>query len=54
VRYFSEASSIDFSNSVVYGMKTLGALVKYTSQCLGIKRYPIFQRNGEAEGAGKG
>ena len=45
VRYFSEASSIDFSNSVVYGMKTLGALVKYVNQNLGIKRYPLFQRN---------
>ena len=45
VRYFSEASSIDFSNSVVYGTKTLGALVKYVNQNLGIKRYPLFQRN---------
>jgi glycosyltransferase involved in cell wall biosynthesis len=50
VRYFSEASSIDFSNSVVYGMKTLGALVKYVNQNLGIKSYPLFQRNdAEAE-----
>ena len=45
VRYFSEASSIDFSNSVVYGMKTLGALVKYVNQNLGIKSYLLFQRN---------
>jgi hypothetical protein len=45
VRYFSEASSIDFSNSVVYGTKTLGALVKYVNQSLGIKSYPLFQRN---------
>jgi glycosyltransferase involved in cell wall biosynthesis len=44
VRYFSEASSIDFSSSVVYGMKTLGALVKYVNQSLGIKNYPLFQR----------
>jgi hypothetical protein len=27
VRYFSEASSIDFKNSTVYGLKTLGALL---------------------------
>jgi hypothetical protein len=54
VRYFSEASSIDFKNSTIYGLKTLGALVKYINQCMGIKRYPIFQRNGEAAGAGKG
>jgi len=26
-------------------MKTLGALVKYINQCLGIKRYPLFERN---------
>ena len=45
VRYFSEASSIDFSNSVVYGTKTLGALVKYVNQNLGIKSYTLFQRN---------
>ncbi len=45
VRYFSEASSIDFSNSVVYGLKTLGALVKYINQNLGIKSYSLFQRN---------
>lgn len=42
VRYFSEASSIDFSNSVVYGLKTLGALVKFISQNAGIKKYPLF------------
>ena len=29
VRYFSEASSIDFKNSTVYGLKTLGALLFY-------------------------
>lgn len=45
VRYFSEASSIDFSNSVVYGLKTLGALVKFINQNLGIKSYPLFQRS---------
>jgi hypothetical protein len=27
VRYFSEASSIDFKNSTVYGLKTLGTLL---------------------------
>ena len=42
VRYFSEASSIDFSNSVVYGLKTLGALVKFINQNTGIKKYPLF------------
>jgi|WetSurMetagenome_2_1015567.scaffolds.fasta_scaffold1787647_1 hypothetical protein len=54
VRYFFEASSIDFKNSTVYGLKTLGTLIKHINQRLGIKCYPIFQRNGEAESAGKG
>lgn len=44
VRYFSEASSIDFKNSVVYGLKTLGTLVKYLLQKSAIKRYPLFER----------
>jgi len=44
VRYFSEASSIDFKNSVVYGLKTLGALVKYIQQKTGIKQYPLFKK----------
>lgn len=44
VRYFSEASSIDFKNSVVYGLKTLETLVKYLLQKSTIKRYPLFER----------
>lgn len=44
VRYFSEASSIDFKNSVVYGLKTLGTLAKYLLQKSAIKRYPLFER----------
>ncbi len=44
VRYFSEASSIDFKNSLVYGIKTLGALLKYVNQKAGIKRYPLFDK----------
>ncbi len=43
VRYFSEASSIDFKNSVVSGLKTLGALIKFINQNLGIKKYPLFE-----------
>ena len=37
VRYFGEASSIDFLNSAVYGLKTLTTLVKYIFHNLGIK-----------------
>jgi glycosyltransferase involved in cell wall biosynthesis len=44
VRYFSEASSIDFKNSVVYGLKTLGALIKYLQQKTGIRHYPLFKK----------
>ncbi|MEI6126192.1 MAG: glycosyltransferase family 2 protein [Pseudomonadota bacterium] len=44
VRYFSEASSINFANSFVYGLKTLGALVKFVNQHAGIKKYPFFDR----------
>ncbi len=44
VRYFSEASSIDFKNSTVYGLKTLGALLKYVNQRTGIKKYSLFEK----------
>jgi glycosyltransferase involved in cell wall biosynthesis len=42
VRYFSEASSIDFKNSLVYGLKTIGTLIKYLFRKAGIKNYPLF------------
>lgn len=44
VRYFSEASSIDFKNSVVYGIKTLATLIKFITQKAGIKNYPLFEK----------
>lgn len=44
VRYFSEASSIDFQNSLVYGLKTLGALVKFINHRSNIKRYSLFEK----------
>lgn len=37
VRYFPEASSINFARSVRYGLMTLLTLLKYTLQPLGIK-----------------
>lgn len=49
VRYFSEASSIDFKNSAVYGLSTLGTLVKYISHKNGIKKYPLFERTDRQE-----
>jgi len=42
-RYFDEASSIRLGASVVYGTKTLGVLVKFWLQRLGIARYRIFR-----------
>ncbi|MFC1592040.1 glycosyltransferase family 2 protein [Thermodesulfobacteriota bacterium] len=42
VRYFSEASSIDFANSAVYGMQTLGALLSFVAQKTGIVRSPLY------------
>jgi len=42
VRYFDEASSINFPRSVIYGVKTLHTLWKYCLQKLGVSKYPIF------------
>lgn len=44
VRYFSEASSIDFKNSLIYGLKTLGTLIKFINQKAGIQKYAIFEK----------
>ncbi|MCP4715415.1 MAG: glycosyltransferase family 2 protein [Deltaproteobacteria bacterium] len=44
VRYFSEASSIDFKNSAVYGSQTLLVLLHYLMQKMGLKRFPIFEK----------
>lgn len=42
VRYFDEASSINFSNSIIYGSKTLLTLVKYLLQILKLKHHKLF------------
>jgi glycosyltransferase involved in cell wall biosynthesis len=49
VRYFDEASSINFSNSVVYGLKTLSTLVKYCLNHSGLKQYNLFTTNREKD-----
>jgi glycosyltransferase involved in cell wall biosynthesis len=41
-RYFDEASSIRLGASTVYGIKTLGVLVKYWLQRLRLARFAIF------------
>ena len=44
VRYFDEASSINFSNSTIYGTKTLLTLLKYLLQSLNLTRYKLFTK----------
>jgi len=43
VRYFDEASSINFRRSVKYGLSTLGVLGKYWMRQLGLYRSPLFE-----------
>ena len=43
VRYFNEASSINFRRSVTYGLSTLGVLVRYWANRLKLIRSPIFR-----------
>lgn len=43
VRYFEEASSINFSRSMTYGLSTLGAMGSYWLNRLHLSRSPLFQ-----------
>jgi hypothetical protein len=43
VRYFKEASSINFSRSVRYGVDSLGVLLKYIVFLTGIRKPDIFR-----------
>lgn len=47
VRYFDEASSINFRRSLVYGLRTLQVLVEFWSHRWGIWRSPLFEPAGE-------
>jgi glycosyltransferase involved in cell wall biosynthesis len=44
VRYFQEASSINFRRSVRYGLATLNAVAQFWAQQLGLRRLPMFER----------
>jgi glycosyltransferase involved in cell wall biosynthesis len=44
--YFEEASSINFSRSVKYGLGVLGVSVQLFAQRMGLSRYPIFDASG--------
>jgi hypothetical protein len=41
-RYFEEASSINFSRSVTYGLSTLSTMGKFLLQKWGVARFGIF------------
>ncbi|MEO0895798.1 MAG: glycosyltransferase family 2 protein [Bacteroidota bacterium] len=43
-KYFKEASSINFWNSVEYGMGVLGVSLQYFLQKLGIGKFKIFEK----------
>jgi glycosyltransferase involved in cell wall biosynthesis len=44
VRYFAEASSINFRRSCIYGLATLRVLQQYWFRQLGLTRNPLFQK----------
>jgi glycosyltransferase involved in cell wall biosynthesis len=46
VRYFREASSINFSRSLKYGLSTLGVVGRYWLDRCGIWRSPLFRTKG--------
>lgn len=44
VRYFEEASSINFRRSLRYGLATMGVLASYWAHNLGIRRSGLFRK----------
>ncbi len=51
-KYFPEASSINFSRSVTYGLGVLTTAVQFRLHKWGIKKYPIFESQGRRLGRG--
>jgi glycosyltransferase involved in cell wall biosynthesis len=43
-RYFAEASSVNFKNSVIYGVATLRVVVRYLLDRANLRRSPQFRR----------
>ena len=43
-RYFPEASSVNFRVSTIYGLKTLGVVVRFLLQRMGLVHSRIFDR----------
>jgi glycosyltransferase involved in cell wall biosynthesis len=54
VRYFPEASSINFRRSVKYGLGTLGVVGQYWLDRLGVWRAPLFRESDLGRRAGTG
>jgi glycosyltransferase involved in cell wall biosynthesis len=46
VRYFDEASQINFRRSTKYGLQTLTTVGAYWANRLGLKKYPMFRAKG--------
>ncbi|MBF0554886.1 MAG: glycosyltransferase family 2 protein [Nitrospirae bacterium] len=46
-KYFDEASSINFTRSVKYGLGVIAASLKYAIQKRGVARYQIFDNSGK-------
>lgn len=44
-RYFAEASSVNFKNSVIYGLATLGVVARFLANRSGLVRAPQFRRH---------
>jgi glycosyltransferase involved in cell wall biosynthesis len=44
-RYFAEASSVNFSNSLIYGCDTLAVMARYLLDRWGVRRSPQFRQN---------
>ncbi len=43
-RYFAEASSVNFKNSVIYGLQTLAVVLRFLLDRSGMIRHPQFRR----------
>lgn len=51
-KYFPEASSINFSRSMTYGIGVLATSLQFRLHKWGVKKYPIFEREGKRLGSG--
>ena len=45
-KYFKEASSINFTRSIKYGVGVLTTMLKYVLQKWHVWKYPLFEKNG--------